>query len=278
MISRRRSVSTWSTSSVPRRPQLLAPPVRHRQRTAHELLEGQLGRDVRLVVGELHVRPRGGELVELERERQRGRARLAMGLEQEVEPVVAIGVAVGHPDVGHDRRVLRVAAQLALAEDPRRQLLELEPHAPTPTAGIGEAARRGQRVVDVRAQPGVGGGVAPVDDALLDVAVEPREPRREHREGERRGVRRRQRVAEAEVRDVAAHAPVGARALAGHERADASRACAARAPGCRSRRGRGTGAGPSRGRGRARTSSAPPASETSSVRHAFQAVSRPRLS
>ena len=73
--------------------------------------------------------------VELERERQRGRARLAMGLEQEVEPLVALGVAVGHPDVGHDRRVLRVAAQLALAEDPRRQLLELEPHAPTPTAG-----------------------------------------------------------------------------------------------------------------------------------------------
>ena len=58
-----------------------------------------------------------------------------MRLEQEVDALVALGVAVGHPDVGHDRRVLRVAAQLALAEDPRRQLLELEPHAPTPTAG-----------------------------------------------------------------------------------------------------------------------------------------------
>ncbi|NTW02713.1 MAG: Holliday junction resolvase RuvX, partial [Oscillochloris sp.] len=41
---------------------VLAPPARHRQHAAHELLELQRGRDVRLVVGELHLRPLAREL------------------------------------------------------------------------------------------------------------------------------------------------------------------------------------------------------------------------
>ena len=109
--------------------------------------------------------------------------------------------AVRHPDVGHDRRVLRVAAELAEAEDPRRELAQLEPHAADPRRGIGVAGRRRQRRVDVGAHPGVADRVAPVDELLLDVVVEPREPRRERRQRERRLVRRRQRVGEVEVVD-----------------------------------------------------------------------------
>jgi hypothetical protein len=114
---------------------VVLPPARERQRTAHELLEGQRGRDVGLVVGELHHRALGRLRRGLQREREPGGARLAVRLEQHVQALVGLAPE-GHPDVRHDRRVLRIAAQLPEAEDPRREPAQLERHAaPIPAAG-----------------------------------------------------------------------------------------------------------------------------------------------
>jgi hypothetical protein len=117
-------------------PQVVLPPARERQRAAHELLEGQLGRDVRLVVGEPHLQPVGRLLRGLQRDREPGSAGVAVRLEEQVDGRVVGCGPVGHPDVRHDRRVLRVAAQLAEAEHPRREPAWRQRHAaPIPAAG-----------------------------------------------------------------------------------------------------------------------------------------------
>ncbi len=134
-----------------RRPEVLLPPLRQRQHAAQHLLERQLGRDVRLVVGEADRRRIRRRVVGLEdRPGKRGGRRLGVRLEQQVDRVVGLA-AVLQPDVGHDRRVLREALELLGAEDPRTQVLELQLHGSS-TQGGPDGVKHGRAAVCAVAQ------------------------------------------------------------------------------------------------------------------------------
>ena len=90
-------------------------------------------------------------------------------------------------------RCRRSTARWSRSADAARSAAAAPRSRPDPGGGVGEAGGPRQRAVDVAAQAGVGRRVAPVDEALLDDAVEPREPGRER--GERVAWRRAARAA-----------------------------------------------------------------------------------